>query len=196
MREESLEHAASADGGPTSARAAERIAEHEIHQVRRPDLLLERRVRRCAEQLKGPQRNAIMARHRDQGKNSDKHLAIELGVDYAAFRKQVGRAREAVEECLQRHGINIREHIASGRRRRSGQQMAEQEVLIAEATTAWRPRTPDGTILAHPVWADLDAVARHTIFDDTSVMRVLEAALDPDGYSTTVRAVAASIAAE
>jgi hypothetical protein len=70
----------------------------------------------------------------------------------------------------------------------------EREMLIEEAVSAWRPRTPDGTTLAHPAWADLDAAGREEAFEEALVMRVLEAALDPDGYSTTVRAVAAAIA--
>lgn len=74
--------------------------------------------------------------------------------------------------------------------------MTEEESLIEDATTAWRPRTPDGRILDHPSWADLHAAARLKVFEETLVMRVLEAALDPDGYSTTVHAVAAAIAAE
>jgi hypothetical protein len=71
---------------------------------------------------------------------------------------------------------------------------SEREMLIEEAVTAWRPRTPDGRILEHPAWADLDAAGRETAFEESLVMRVLEAALDPDGYSTTVRAVTAAIA--
>jgi hypothetical protein len=70
----------------------------------------------------------------------------------------------------------------------------EREMLIEEATTAWRPYAPDGQTLEHPAWADLDAAGRKAAFEETLVMRVLEAALDPDGYSTTVRAVAAAIA--
>jgi hypothetical protein len=70
----------------------------------------------------------------------------------------------------------------------------DREVLTAEATTAWRPRTPDGQILEHPAWADLDAAARQAAFEEALVMRVLESALDADGYSTTVRAVRAAIA--
>jgi hypothetical protein len=70
----------------------------------------------------------------------------------------------------------------------------ERNMLIEEATTAWRPRTPNGRTLEHPAWADLDAAGRETAFEEALVMRVLEAALDPDGYSTTVRAVAAAIA--
>ena len=70
----------------------------------------------------------------------------------------------------------------------------ERAVLIEEAASAWRPRTPDGRILEHPAWADLDADGRTAAFEAALVMRVLEAALDPDGYSTTVRAVARRIA--
>jgi hypothetical protein len=70
----------------------------------------------------------------------------------------------------------------------------EQQDLIEEAITAWRPRTPDGRILEHPAWADLDPAGREAAFEESLVMRVLEAALDPDGCSTTVRAMAAEIA--
>ena len=70
----------------------------------------------------------------------------------------------------------------------------EQEMLVEEAASAWRPRTPDGQTLEHPAWADLAPAARRTAFEDALVMRVLEAALDAEGYSTTVRAVAARIA--
>ena len=71
--------------------------------------------------------------------------------------------------------------------------MTEREMLIAETTSAWRPRTPDGRTLAHPAWADLAAADRDAAFDQTIVARLLEAALDREGYSTTVRAVAAVI---
>jgi len=69
----------------------------------------------------------------------------------------------------------------------------ERAMLVEEAVSAWRPRTPDGRTLEHPAWADLDREARQTAFEEALVMRVLEAALDPDGYSTTVRAVATVI---
>ena len=65
----------------------------------------------------------------------------------------------------------------------------ERKMLIEEATTAWRPRTPDGTILEHPAWADLDPDARQELFDETLVARRLECGMDADGHSTTVRAV-------
>jgi hypothetical protein len=70
----------------------------------------------------------------------------------------------------------------------------ERDLLIAEATSAWRPRMPDGRLLPHPAWADLDSAARLEAFEESLALRVLEAALDRDGYSTTVRAVAEAIA--
>ena len=69
----------------------------------------------------------------------------------------------------------------------------EREMLIEEATTAWRSRSPNGRTLEHHTWADLDAAARQTV-DEAFIMRVLEAALDRDAYSTMVRAVAAATA--
>ena len=65
----------------------------------------------------------------------------------------------------------------------------EREMLIEEATTAWRPRTPDGIILEHPAWADLDSDSRGAVFDETVVARRLEKGMDDAGQSSTVRAV-------
>lgn len=71
--------------------------------------------------------------------------------------------------------------------------MDERELLIEQATTAWRPRDPDGRIRAHPAWCDLDAAARERLFGETREARALERALDPQGLSTTARAVLARI---
>ena len=65
----------------------------------------------------------------------------------------------------------------------------ERKMLIEEATTAWRPRTPDGIILDHLAWADLDPDSRRQVFDETIVTRRLERGLDAEGRSSTVRAV-------
>ena len=65
------------------------------------------------------------------------------------------------------------------------------ERLIEEALTAWRPRAPSGRILDHPAWADLPAPERERLFDETERMRAFERAIDPDGISTTARAVLA-----
>ena len=69
----------------------------------------------------------------------------------------------------------------------------EMQMLVEEATTAWRPRTPDGTILPHPAWADLDAESREAVFEETLVARRLERGLDDDGHSTTVHAALARL---
>jgi len=61
--------------------------------------------------------------------------------------------------------------------------------LVEEATTAWRPRSPHGDVLVHPAWADLDDDARRRVHEETSRSRLLEAALDPAGFSSTVWAV-------
>ena len=52
----------------------------------------------------------------------------------------------------------------------------ERKMLIEEATTAWRPRTPDGIILDHPAWADLDPDSRRQVFDETVGRNELAAA--------------------
>jgi hypothetical protein len=68
------------------------------------------------------------------------------------------------------------------------------DLLIAYATTAHRtvdPRT--GRIRPHPAWHDLDAEGREALFAETELSRALEAALDPEGLSTTARAVLAKI---
>ena len=69
----------------------------------------------------------------------------------------------------------------------------ELEMRIEEATSAWRPRTPDGTILPHPAWADLDPASRERAFEETLVARRIEGALDSRGRTTTVRAVLARL---
>jgi hypothetical protein len=68
-----------------------------------------------------------------------------------------------------------------------------RDELVEEAASAWRPRTPDGQTLDHPAWADLDGPGRREAFEDALVMRTLEAALDSEGCSTAVRALAVRI---
>jgi hypothetical protein len=69
----------------------------------------------------------------------------------------------------------------------------ERELLIEQAAAAWRPTTLDDGVGSHPAWHDLDADGRREAFARATVMRRLEAALDPDGLSTTARAVLARI---
>jgi hypothetical protein len=60
-------------------------------------------------------------------------------------------------------------------------------------TTAWRPRDPGGSVRAHPAWYDLDDAGRRDAFEATRALRAVEAALDPQGLSSTARAVLARI---
>ena len=65
----------------------------------------------------------------------------------------------------------------------------EREALIEAVVSAWRPHSPHGEQRAHPAWYDLDDAGRSEAFRQTRLQRRLEAALDPEGLSTTARAV-------
>jgi hypothetical protein len=69
----------------------------------------------------------------------------------------------------------------------------EEELLVEAASTAWRPRGRDGSLRAHPAWHDLTADGRLRTFEAAQASRVLEAAIDADGFSSTVHAVLARI---
>jgi hypothetical protein len=70
----------------------------------------------------------------------------------------------------------------------------DREILIEQAASAFRDRDPrDGRARPHPAWLDLDADGRARAFDVATQLRALEAALDPEGLSTTARAVLARI---
>ena len=72
--------------------------------------------------------------------------------------------------------------------------MPDPEALLEEqVTSAWRPRTVDGTLRAHPAWHDLAPEGRRRAYEATLRQRRLEAALDPDGLTTTGRAVLARL---
>ena len=68
-----------------------------------------------------------------------------------------------------------------------------QELLLEAVCTAWRPRDIGGGVRAHAAWHDLDAEGRLRAHDRASASRVLEAALDSDGLSSTVHAVLARV---
>jgi hypothetical protein len=71
----------------------------------------------------------------------------------------------------------------------------EQEAqLIEEVAGAYRPGSRD-ELRYHPAWHDLDAAARAHAFELARTNRRIEAAIDPDGLSTTARAVLARITA-
>ena len=65
----------------------------------------------------------------------------------------------------------------------------DSESLIEEAAGAWRPTNRDGEVRSSPAWHDLDPASREQAFEVARQLRRLEAALDPDGLSTTSRRV-------
>jgi hypothetical protein len=69
----------------------------------------------------------------------------------------------------------------------------EDEALVEEAASAFRADGPGGAVRSHPAWHDLNAEGRARAFKVARTSRALEAALDPEGLSTTVRAVLARI---
>lgn len=70
---------------------------------------------------------------------------------------------------------------------------AEREALIEAVVTAHRPRDPHGEIRPSAAFFDLDEEGRRAAFDAALEARAMEAALDPQGLSTTARAVLARI---
>ena len=69
----------------------------------------------------------------------------------------------------------------------------EEEALIEAACSAWRPESKDGVVRFHPAWHDLDADGRREAFERTLQSRAIEQALDPEGLSTTAKAVLARL---
>jgi hypothetical protein len=70
----------------------------------------------------------------------------------------------------------------------------ERDRLVEQAASAWRGRDPrDGRAMTHPAWLDLDADGRRQAFAVAEQQRALEAAIDPEGLSTTARAILARI---
>jgi hypothetical protein len=69
----------------------------------------------------------------------------------------------------------------------------EEELLLEQVTSAHRERGLDGAVRFHPSWYDLDEPARAAAFEATVELRKLEAAMDPEGMSSTVRALLARV---
>jgi hypothetical protein len=69
----------------------------------------------------------------------------------------------------------------------------DDDVLVEAAAGAHRSRRPDGTIAFHPSWWDLDEDGRRAAFEAAVQSRTLEAALDPEGLSSTAKAVLARL---
>lgn len=69
----------------------------------------------------------------------------------------------------------------------------EEEQLVEQVVSAWRPRDRDGGVRPHPAWYDLPPSLRPEAAQAARRQRRLEAGLDPDGLSSTGRAVLARI---
>jgi hypothetical protein len=69
----------------------------------------------------------------------------------------------------------------------------DEDLLIEQVASAYRPASRD-ELRYHPAWHDLGPDGRERAFARARALRTLEAALDPDGLSTTARAVLARIA--
>ena len=73
-----------------------------------------------------------------------------------------------------------------------------EELLVEQVVSAHRERARDGSIRWSPAFFDLDTAGRAAAFETTVEQRaievpdgstVIEAALDAEGFSTTVRAL-------
>jgi len=69
---------------------------------------------------------------------------------------------------------------------------ADEELLIEAVAGAHRPRSRDD-LRYHPAWHDLGQSGRRRAAERAAALRKIEAALDPDGFSTTVHAVLARL---
>lgn len=70
----------------------------------------------------------------------------------------------------------------------------EEELLVEQVAGAHRtPPKAFGELAFHPAWHDLPVAARERAFERGLALRVAEAALDPEGLSTTARAVLARL---
>lgn len=69
----------------------------------------------------------------------------------------------------------------------------DDELLIEQVVSAWRPRDRDGGVRAHPAWHDLPEDLREAAAKQARRQRRMEAALDPEGLSSTAKAVLAKI---
>ena len=65
----------------------------------------------------------------------------------------------------------------------------ERDLLIESVTGAWRDRDPSGRAIPPPAFWDLAPDDRLLAFDAQVATRELERAVDPGGFSGTVRAV-------
>ena len=66
---------------------------------------------------------------------------------------------------------------------------APRDLLLEAATTAFRERDASGRIQPSAAWWDLAPADRDALHARQLEARALERALDPDGLSSTIRAV-------
>jgi hypothetical protein len=71
----------------------------------------------------------------------------------------------------------------------------DREASIEALAGAHRHRGALGEVRPHPAFFDLDEAGREEAFEVARGLRRMEAALDPEGLSTTARAVLARIRA-
>jgi hypothetical protein len=64
-----------------------------------------------------------------------------------------------------------------------------RDELVEQVVSAYRPRDPRGQLLPSAAFHDLDAAARIEAYEEARRARAIEAALDPEGLSSTARAV-------
>jgi len=70
----------------------------------------------------------------------------------------------------------------------------EAELLVEQVAGAYRPPSREHEELRyHPAWHDLSEAARVRAYERARALRQLEAGLDPDGLSTSARAILARI---
>lgn len=70
---------------------------------------------------------------------------------------------------------------------------SEEETLVEATLSAHRDRDLDGNLRFHPAFHDLDDAGRRIAFASALRARAIEASMDPEGLSPTVRAVLARI---
>jgi hypothetical protein len=66
---------------------------------------------------------------------------------------------------------------------------ADPELLLEAATGAFRERDTFGRLKPSPAWADLSPAQREALFDRQVAARLVERAIDPQGLTSTDRAV-------
>jgi len=69
----------------------------------------------------------------------------------------------------------------------------DRDLLIEAAVTAFRERDAEGRIRFSPAWRDLPPQDREALFEAQLAARRVERAVDPEGLSTTSRAVLARL---